>query len=792
MIFLHIPLLGFNNRVNGVVSPILHYFKELIMKGLVEHKLSTLFTVSNALLLSSFISSSLHAQPTVIYQPPIVVDSNYIKTNGSVIIGNYQGTATQAAITITTTSPVTITNSKLQGPGNLIQATSGGANITVKNTQGFATNPNVKGAVKGIFLYVSSFTNINMQNNNITGARIGFYCGSYVGNKTSANTLVIDNNVFMNMDARPSNGINGYISSGQYNGQAIHLGGITNVPGIDIGWNEITNTAGQSATGANIELNETSGTPSSPINIHNNFISGAFPTLPGMDLYGFGAILVNGASGDTPTTTSSFVNINNNRIVATANYGIAIEAGHDISVNNNRVISSGFLPDGKTFYPMSTYGNAAGAVNINQYNLPTTVFFNNSVSNNVLGLIKNDGKGNPVRSDWNLPGQGGIVSGNADYTPFDNADPTVYAENMEYSDWLQSTHLNNMLIGTATVGYTPDLTPLTPMAPVSVSIGSTLVLDHVSITNPNGDCINAAGGSQITVTNSMIGPCGGRGIVVTNTASAVVQNNYVHDVVRESILTQSNPLQTIRYNTIQNAGFGIYVVNNSNNVTQSNVDYNQINNITGVTGKNASAVQYNSVAGPNNTISCNVYYQPSPPPTGFTGTCDSFSLYLSSGTANSPVRVVGNRINGSGDYWNCGGIMLTDGDTGAGTTGPGYVYAGDNYLLNPGNYGIHVSTGHDVTIDSNFIYSDNYDFYNPTNNTYGPGQTGISTFDVYSEPCTNISVTNNTVFFLSSYGGVNNIVVYSTCSPATQSNNIGYLQNQPFQFPSFNVPRSSC
>ncbi|MES2219068.1 MAG: right-handed parallel beta-helix repeat-containing protein [Pseudomonadota bacterium] len=757
-----------------------------------ELKLSTLFDFSKVLLLSSLMSTSLHAQPNTTYLPPIIVDANYIKTNGNIITGNYQGTATQAAITVSTTSPVTIANSNLKGPGNLIQATSGGANITVKNTQGFATNPNVKGAVKGIFLYVSSFTNINMQNNNITGARIGFYCSSYVGNKSSTNTLIIANNVFLNLDARPSNGNNGYISSGQYNGQAIHLGGITNVPGIDIGWNEIMNTAGQSATGAIIELNQTSGTSSSPINIHNNFISGAFPTLPGVDLYGFGAILVNGAANDTSTTASSFININNNRVVATANYGIAIEAGHDVSVNNNRVISSGFLPNGTTFYPMSTYGNAAGAVNINQYNQSSNVFFNNSVSNNVLGLIKNDGKSKPVRSDWNLPGQGGAVSGNTDYAPNDNTDPSVYAEAMEYSDWLQATHLNNMIIGTATVGYVPDLTTLTPMPPVNAGVGSTLVLDHVSITNPNGNCINASGGSQITVTNSVIGPCNGRGIVVSSTSSAIVQNNYVHDVVREAIVTQSNASQTIRYNTIQNAGFGIYVINNDNNVTQSNVDYNQINNIIGVTGKNSSAVQFNQVSGPNNTISCNVYYQPSPPPAGYTGTCDSFSLYLSSGTANSPVRIVGNRINGSGDFWNCGGIMLTDGDTGAGTTGPGYVYAGDNYLLNPGNYGIHVSTGHDVTIDNNFIYSDNYDFYDTSNNTYGPGRTGLSTFNVYSESCTNITVTNNTAFFLSSYGGVNNFTFHDTCSPVTQSNNIGYSQNQPFQFPSIYTPRSSC
>jgi hypothetical protein len=754
-----------------------------------------LFKFSKIFLLTMLAAPSAHARQTITYQSPITVNASYIAANGSVITGNYQGTTTQAAITIATTSPVTIINSNLSGPGNLIQATAGGANITVKNTQGYGTNPNVKGAVKGIFLYVSSFANINMTNNNITGVRIGFYNSSYVGNKTASNTLIIDNNVFLNMDARPSNGNNGYISSGQYNVQAIHTGNIYGLPNVDIGWNEIMNTAGQSASGALIELNETSGTSSSPISVHNNYISGAFPTLPGSDLYAFGGIAVNGASNDTATTASSFINIANNNVVATANYGIAIQAGHDVTVTGNRVVSSGYLPNGTTFYPMSTYGDAAGAVNVNVYNQPTTVFFNNNVTNNVLGLVKNNGSNAPVRNDWNLPGQGNAVNGNTSYTPNDSADPTVYDETMEFSNWMQAARLATQTIGTATTGYQPDLQALTAMGPINTSTNSTLVLDHVSVTNPSGDCINAGGGSQITITNSVIGPCGGRGIHVASTASTLIQNNYIHDVTSQGISVEFATSQSVQHNTIQNSGFGIYIANNNSNVTSSNIDYNQITNVTGITNQNVSAIQFNQVSGPNNSISCNVYSQPGIPAPGMQGTCDSFSLFLSSGTASSPIKVTGNRINGSGDFWNCGGIMLTDGDTGSGTTGPGYVYAGYNYLLNAGNYGIDVSTGHDVTIDQNFVYADLYDFYNTSNNTYGPGRIGINTFNVYSSSCTNMTVTNNTVFFLSSLTGNNTVANYglsSQCAPTTQSNNTSWAQLQPFQFPSFYTPRPNC
>jgi hypothetical protein len=753
------------------------------------------FKLSKIFLLTMLAAAPVHAKQAIVYQQPITVNNAYIQANGSVITGNYQGTATQAAITIATTSPVTITNSNLTGPGNLIQATSGGANVTVKNTQGFGTNPNVKGAVKGIFLYTSTFTNINMSNNNITGVRIGLYTGTYIGNKTSSNGLIVDNNVFLNMDARPSNGNNGYISSGQYNGQAIHIGTISGLPGVDIGWNEVMNTAGSSSTGNLIELNQSSGTSSSPINIHNNFVSGAFPTLPGTDLYAFGAIAVNGGASDTAANASAFVNINNNEVVATANYGIAILAGNNVTVQNNRVISSGFLPNGTTFYPMSSYGNAAGAVNVNQYNQAATVFFNNNVTNNVLGLIKNNGSNAPVRSDWNLTGQGGSVNGNTDFSPNDTTDPTVYDETMEFSNWMQAARLALETIGTATTGYTPDLQTLTPTPPVTTGTSTTLTLDHVSITNPSGDCINTGGGTQVTITNSVIGPCGGRGIHVSGTASAVIKNNYIHDVTSQGISVESNTSQSVQSNTILNSGFGIYVANNNSNVTSSNVDYNQITNVIGISGQNVSAIQYNQVSGPNNSISCNVYEQPTIPPTGMQGTCDSFSLFLSSGTSSSPIQVTGNRINGAGDFWNCGGIMLSDGDTGAGTTGPGFVYAGFNFLLNAGNYGIDVSTGHDITIDQNFVYGDLFNFFNTSPGTYGPGRIGINTFNVYSSSCTNMTVTNNSVFFLSSLTGNNTVANYglsSQCVPTTQSNNTSWAQLQPFQFPSFYTPRPNC
>jgi hypothetical protein len=85
----------------------------------------------------------------------------------------------------------------------------------------------------------------------------------------------------------------------------------------------------------------------------------------------------------------------------------------------------------------SYYGAAYGAYNINLLNLPSTVFFNNSISNSTIGLIRNsgsaapNGKGTPVRADWSLPGQGGSVNGNIDFSPDAASSPTMTDEDNE-------------------------------------------------------------------------------------------------------------------------------------------------------------------------------------------------------------------------------------------------------------------------------------------------------------------------------------------------------------------------
>jgi hypothetical protein len=393
------------------------------------------------------LASSLFIVSPAFAQGPIVVDDAYVQANGNLITGTFLGTLTQPAITVLTRLPVIIADSDVSGPGDLIYGPADNS-ITVINTTGEALNPNIRFQQKGIFLHLYTPANVLMQNCSVTGARLGVFIKGYAGNFTHNQTFIISENTFTDIDARPSDGKGSYETTGQYNGQAIHIGNAPGVPAMEFAWNQVINEPRNSTTGAEIEFNESGGTASSHAAVHDNYIQGSFPDYPGRDLYGFGGILLNGETTDTVDLTSSFIDVYDNQIVASANYGIAIFAGHDNSMRNNRVVSSGFTASG-LFYPMNTrYGNAHGAYNANQYNLPATVFFNNNISSNVLGYIrKDDVSGGPVRDDWYLPGQNLDPESNVNFSPVSSTNPTLADEAAELASFQERLRVRHIKLG---------------------------------------------------------------------------------------------------------------------------------------------------------------------------------------------------------------------------------------------------------------------------------------------------------------------------------------------------------
>jgi hypothetical protein len=363
------------------------------------------------------------------YLAPLNIDKAYVKAHGNTITGNFQGTQTAPAILVSNaTGPIYIVNSNVQGPGDLIKVVN--SDVHVMNTTGVGTYPTQTGIAKGTFVTATNPVNLVVSDCHVSDVSFGVYVTGYGGNNSINNAISILRNHFSNIDGRPTDGKGGYVTSGDFKAHAVQINNVLNVPGIEIAWNEIINTPHISASGQLIEIIDGSGIPSNHMLIHDNYIQGAYPANPGVDGYTGGGMIVNGTATDTAATTSAYIDIYNNQIVSTANVGIAVAAGHDISVHDNRIVSSGYLSDG-TFMPMS-YAN--GIYNWNYYNQGPKVFFNDDMNTNTVGMIAKDSNGNPRRSDWYLPGQKDPEA-NVDLTPNDSAHPTLADEANEYTLW---------------------------------------------------------------------------------------------------------------------------------------------------------------------------------------------------------------------------------------------------------------------------------------------------------------------------------------------------------------------
>lgn len=378
------------------------------------------------------------------YSASLTVNDAYVSAHGNTITGTYTGTESQPAILIQTSRPVVVKNAVLSGPGNLISGSN--VDLTVINTKGVGTIPKTAGATRGGFVSVSNVKKLVVRNCHIEKVKLGVYVVKYSGNKTGT-TIEIRNNEFLNIDGRVADGSGGQSSRGTGRAHAIQLNGVIGVPNIDISWNQIIDRPYESQVADTINLYDSSGTKSSHIKIHDNYLYGAWPGLPGQENnYAGGGIITdgNGAIND-PAKKTAFSDIYNNQVVASSNYGIRIAAGHDNVMYNNRVVSSGRLPDGKL---VSVQGKGEALQNYNAYGDPSTVFFNNLIRDNkpVAFVRRNKITGLPQRTDFYLPGQS-ATGNNVRFWPTSADRPNLADEAYELSLWKKKLKDNGVQIG---------------------------------------------------------------------------------------------------------------------------------------------------------------------------------------------------------------------------------------------------------------------------------------------------------------------------------------------------------
>jgi parallel beta-helix repeat protein len=190
---------------------------------------------------------------------------------------------------------------------------------------------------------------------------------------------------------------------------------------------------------------------------------------------------------------------------------------------------------------------------------------------------------------------------------------------------------------------------------------------------------------------------------------------------------------TIDNNYFTNVSTGVYVQGVGITTGGIVINQNQFLNMMGPLPR-GQFVQFNNVTGPGCSISnnlCeNIFGQSYPE--------DAISLYMSNGTAASPIMVSGNSIRGGGPSTTGGGIILGD-------AGGSYQTVESNVLVNPGQYGIGIASGTDMQVLNNKIFATKNVFTN----------VGVTVWNQYSNACAIINVSGNQVNWTAAGGYAN-------------------------------------
>ena len=136
----------------------------------------------------------------------------------------------------------------------------------------------------------------------------------------------------------------------------------------------------------------------------------------------------------------------NNVVIGTTNYGIAIAAGHDETIYNNTVISSGLLPDGQKIADQNV-----GIYIWNYYGTSSSVFYNDSGYGNTVGWIGPGGN----RNDWWSPNAASWENN----TSLAGA-ITLTTEASQLTAWQNKLATNNVTLGPQLQGPAPAPPPI--------------------------------------------------------------------------------------------------------------------------------------------------------------------------------------------------------------------------------------------------------------------------------------------------------------------------------------------
>ncbi len=338
-------------------------------------------------------TASLPPPPSTAWTGPITI------TQGGTYSGSWSASGSTPAVTIATSAPVTIVNSRIRNldGGDLIQ----GVNWQVRDL-----------TLERTFLYggtgrvfdVEGFNRIIVRNCTIENTS-----GMKLAREVNGATVLVTRNKFRNIQ-----GPAGYLSA------FFKVAEVQNAA-IEVSWNEVVNEYDQSHPEDVISLFK-----SAHAKVHDNYIQHSSTPGNAYNTSSQGTITMDYPDGVGPVPHHN--EIVNNQMVDTVN-GVHIpDAAHDNLIRGNRLIQDGKLPDGQQM------GNGWGGYSM----MPSAWNLNNRWEGNVSGYVNRDGD----RLDWaHMPAA--VVAAQTTLPGL----ITAQMEQAEWTLWQQKLAANGVTVG---------------------------------------------------------------------------------------------------------------------------------------------------------------------------------------------------------------------------------------------------------------------------------------------------------------------------------------------------------
>ena len=284
---------------------------------------------------------------------------------------------------------------------------------------------------------------------------------------------------------------------------------------------------------------------------------------------------------------------------------------------------------------------------------------------------------------------------------------------------------------------TPPTLPTTPTPPPTNPTG------YLALTKANDTVIYQQSG--LVIENLKFENIEGTALYIKSSSNIIVRNCFFNKAAYEAINIESSTNVTVENCLFNGVESGVYVMESQT----IKVSGNQFVNVRKrADGSRGQFIQFNKVTGTGNIIENNrgenFLHESNPE--------DLISLFKSSGTAANPVSIRNNMFRGGGPSSSGGGIMTGD-------YGGAYIIVENNTLVDPGQYGIAIAGGSNITVINNKIFAKKQSFSN--NPLYVWGQ---------AVACSDIIVKNNRANWTDKDGYNNLGWYYGNCSNALFEN----------------------